>query len=116
MENQSTADSIMSWFTEQVENKLPIDPHLWLEGSMKLSVLLQSEQEKLFAMEQGVAQLRKILLEDGKTVAYAKTMIEASDEYREARKQKAKIDRGTEFIRLAKLYSRTASDLMKNGM
>jgi hypothetical protein len=116
METLSTADSIMGWFTEQVQEKQPIDPHNWLEGAIKLSVLLQGEQEKLIIKEQEVAQLRKLLLEDGKTVAYAKTMIEASNEYAEARKLKAKIDRGTEFIRLCKLYSRTSSDLMKSGM
>ncbi len=116
MENLISADSIMDWFTEQVSQKNPIDPHLWLEGAMKLSVLLQGEQEKLFEMEQEVARLRKVLIEDGKTVAYAKVMIEASDEFRRTRVQKAKIDRGTEFIRLAKIYSRTASDLFKNGL
>ena len=116
MENLSTADSIMLWFTTQVQNKEPIDPHTFLEGAIKLSVLLQTEQEKLIDREQEVAQLRKVLIEDGKTVAYAKAMIEASPEYAETKKLKAKIDRGTEFIRLCKLYSRTASDLMKNGL
>lgn len=116
MKNLSTADSIMDWFTKEIENKEPIDPHRFLEGAIRLSVLLQGEQEKLILKEQEVAQLRKLLLEDGKTVAYAKTMIEAGNEYAEARKLKAKIDRGVEFIRLCKLYSRTAGDLMKNGL
>lgn len=116
MDSLSTADSIMDWFTTQVQNKEPIDPHLFLEGAIKLSVLLQAEQENLIIKEQEVANLRKILLEGGKTVSYAKTMIEASNEYAESRKLKAKIDRGTEFIRLCKLYSRTSSDLMKNGL
>ncbi len=116
MENIVNANKIMDWFTEQIASKNPIDPHIWLEGAMKLSVMLQSEQESLFKMEQEVAHRRKLLLEDGKSVAYAKTMIEATDDFLKCRILKSKIDRATEFIRLAKIYSRTASELMKNGL
>lgn len=116
MENLVTADSIMEWFTEQIAQKNPIDPNLFLEGALKLSVLLQSEQETLFMMEQVVARMKESLIQSGKTVAYAKTVIEATDEYRKCRVQKAKIERAIEFIRISKQYSRTASDLMKSGM
>lgn len=116
MENLSTADSIMEWFTKQVENKQPIDPYQWLEGALKLSVLLAVEHEKWVIKEQEVAQLRKLLIEDGKTVSYAKTIVEASNEYKDARLLKGKLEKGNEFIRLVKLYSRTTSDLMRNQM
>lgn len=116
MENLSTTDSIMKWFTTQVQNKESIDPHVFLEGALKLSVLLQSDQETLILKEQEVAILRRILLEQNKTVAYAKTIIEATDEYKDCRMLKAKIDRAIEFIRTVKLYSRTASELMRNQL
>ncbi len=116
MENLVTTDTIISYLRGQIESKLPIDPHLWMDGAMKLNVLLQGEQEKLFELEQKVAELKKILLEDDKTVAYAKTMVEASNECKEMKKQKAKIDRVIEFIRLAKQHSRTASELMRNSL
>lgn len=109
-----TTESIMGWFTEQIENKLPIDPHMWLEGAQKVNVLLQSEQELLYDMEQEVAQLRKVLLESDKTVSYAKMMIEATPEYKLCKVQKAKIERCLEFVRLAKIYSRTSQDIYKS--
>lgn len=112
MENLVTTDKIIDWITEQVENKQPIDPHLWLEASMKLNVLLQTEQEKLFELEQVVALAKAMHLEQGKSVGYAKTMIESTDQYKLARKQKAKIDRVIEFIRLSKLYSRISQEIM----
>lgn len=115
MENRTT-DSIIAHFNALVESKQPIDPNSWLEAGMYLNVLIQSEQELLFDLEQEVARLRKALLDDGKTVAYAKTMIEATDEFKNARKQKAKIDRVIEFIRLSKQHSRLASDLMRSQL
>ncbi len=116
MENLVTTDKIIEWFTSQIENKLPIDSHLYLDAALKLNVLLQGEQEKLYDMEQEVAKLRKTLLESGKNSTYTKMMIEATDEYKEVKKQKAKIDRCISFMQLAKAYSRTTSDLMRNQL
>ena len=113
---QVSANTIMDWMAQQVAEKNPIDPHLWLEAALKLNVLTQAEQELRFDMEQTVALHRKVLLDDGKTVAYAKTMIEATDDYKKMRIQKAKIDRILQFIMLSKQHSRTASDLMRSQM
>ncbi len=110
MDNLVTVDKIIEWFTTQVEQKLPIDTHTWLEGAQKINVLLQGEQEYLFELEQRVAILRKMLLDDGKTVAYAKTMVEATQEIRDMKNQKAKIDRSLEMIRISKLQARMAHD------
>lgn len=114
--NLVTIDKIIEWLTEQVEKKLPIDPHTWLEAAQQMNVLLQGEQEKFFDLEQVVALLRKTLLDDGKSVAYAKTMIDSTEEMKAMKIQKAKIDRCIEMIRIAKLQARTAGDLMKSGM
>ena len=116
MDSLITVEKIIDWLTVQVEGKNPIDPATWLECASRINVLLQAEQEKLFELEQVVATKRADYLKSGETVAFAKTMIEATDEYRETKIQKAKIDRALEVIRLAKLNSRIARDLMSNQL
>ncbi len=117
MQELVTIDKITEWLTEQVQNKFPIDAHTWIDCAQKMNVLLQGEQEKLFALEQEVALSKKILFEDPTmTAAKAKIYIEATEEYKNARSQKAKIERCIEGIRIAKLQSRTASDLMRNSL
>ena len=116
MDTLTTADSIMIWFTEQVAKKNPIDPHVWLDGALRLSVMLQTEQEKLFVMEQLIANMRKEHIEKGESVSHAKAIVEASHEYLSTRIQKAKVDRAIEFIKTSKLYARTSSELMRNGL
>lgn len=112
MENLVTVDSILGAFNEWVTNKKVIDPHLWLDAAQKLNVLLENEHDKLFEIQQFLAVHRKILIEQGSTVAKAKLMIEATDEYRNYCKQKAKIERIIEFIRISKQRSRTAGDII----
>jgi hypothetical protein len=107
-----TCDLILGWVSDQVKQKNPIDPALWLEIALKLNALLQDEHEKLFDLEQKVAQLRNGYLNAGQTSAFAKSQIEATDEMRQAKKQKAKIQGIIETIRLAKANSRTARDVM----
>lgn len=115
MENepQVTTDSILEWLKEQIESKVPISPHTWLDASLKLNLLLQDESSKLYMAEQECAKMRAELVEKGKTAASAKITIEASNEYRYAREQKAKIDRVVEAIRLAKVQARIANDELK---
>ncbi len=115
MQELVTISAIIEWMTKQVEERQPIDPNTWMDASLKMNVLLQSEQERLFTLEQEVAILKKTLLEDGKSVAYARVMIEATDEYKNCKIQKAKIERCVEFIRLSKLHSRMSNDI-KNTM
>lgn len=113
MEDLVTIDKIILWLTEQVEKKNPIDTHTWLEAAQKMNVLLQGEQETLFALEQDVSRLKKALLEDGKTVAYSKVMVESTDEHRHMKVQKAKIERCIEMIRLSKLQARMSDDVLR---
>lgn len=114
MENLVTVDKIVGWLTEQVEQKIPVDTHTWLEAAQKLNVLLQGEQEVLFKKEQEVSLLKKTFLEDGKTVAHAKVMIESTDTFREMKVQKAKIERCLETIRISKLQARIAKDILNS--
>lgn len=114
MENKTTVDSIFEYFTTMVANKQPIDSITWLDGAERMNVLLQSEQEKLFEMEQKIALMKKILLDDGKTVAYAKTMVDTTDEMKFMKAQKAKIDRCIEMIRLCKIQARMSTDILRS--
>lgn len=110
-----TVDTITGWIKEQVENKQPINPSLWVEASMKLNVLLGDEQNKLFDIQQQVADLRKLRIESGDTVSKAKVYIEATNEYKDMCKQRAKIERAVEMIRIAKLMSRMSLDEIRSN-
>lgn len=116
MDKLVTIDKIQEWLTKQIEQKLPIDGHTYMDAASKINVLLQGEQEKLFKMEQGVALMRKELLGQGDTVSAAKVIVESSDAYLEARIQKSKIERAIELIRIAKINARTANDIMRGQM
>lgn len=112
----NTIESITEYLTKQVKEGQPIGPHEWMDAASAINVLLQTEQENLFLLEQKIARTRATLIESGKTVAYARTVIEATDEYVEARKQKAKIDRAIELIKISKVNSRIARDLMSGQL
>lgn len=111
---ENSVDSIMAVLEKWAAEKRPIDPATYLEAAMKLAALVGNEADTLFDMEQKVAKMRVELLQNGMTAAATKMHIEATDEYKLARKQRAKIDRVQENIRLAKARSRLASDEMRN--
>lgn len=109
----NTADSIMTALEAMSRSREPIDPNKWVEGAMKLTVLMGDEASQLYDMEQRVAQMRVEYLTGGMTATAAKMHVEASDQYKEARNQKAKIGRIEETVRLAKLRGRMASEEMR---
>ena len=114
-EPQVTTDTILEWLKEQVESKQPISPHTFLDAAMKLNLLLQDESSKLYVAEQECAKMRAELVEGGKTSASAKIVVEASNEYRFAREQKAKIERIIEMVRLSKIQARIANEEYRNS-
>lgn len=106
----NSANSIMDALHKWSVEKEPIDPQRWLDASLKLVQLMGDESDKLYQMEQNVAVERVNLKDTGMSVSEAKLRIEASDAYREARQQKALIDRIIETVRLAKHRARLASE------
>lgn len=98
------------------ENNEVVAPQEYIRCATLLSLMLQVEQDKLFQMEHDIAKKRAELVVGGKTSAYAKIVIEATEEYKEARKQKALIERALEVIRLAKTHSRLVGDMARSGM
>jgi len=113
METKITTETIISWLKEQVETKSSISPNLYIDAAQKLNVLLSDEDIKLFDCQQKVAQLKVGYINQGYSVAKAKVIVEASDDYKEYCLQKAKIERIVEFIRIAKLQGRMQQEEYK---
>ena len=112
----NSVQQVIDFLAETAEKNQVIPPEAYIRGAEKINVLLQVEQDKLYELEQKIAQKRAELVMQGKTSAYAKIVIEATEEYKEARKQKALIERALEVIRLAKTHSRLVSDMARSGM
>lgn len=109
-----TTDVILDTMRGWVEEKHPISPSVWVDASAKLNMFLGDERDKLFNLQQKVAQIKVDYLSEGDTSAKAKTKVEATDIYREMLTQKGRIEQITEFIRIAKLQARMSNDEIKN--
>lgn len=101
-----TADTILTYLQQQVENKVQLEPNFYVDTCQKLCVLLGDEHDKLFNLQQEVAKRKVGYIESGDTVAKAKVKIEAEDIYKEMQKQRAKIERIEEMIRISKIRAR----------
>lgn len=111
----NTCDKILEWYKQQAQLKLPIDPLQYLEMAEKLNAMLGDETDKLIDMDLELAQIREMEMTKQGAAAKAKLAVESHPKYAEARKQKAKIDRIQETIRLAKIHSRMKSDEYRNS-
>ena len=105
-----TVDTILGDLEQIVRDKQVMAPGWWVDAAQFLNLLIGDENDKLYEMEQVVAKKRVDLLDKHDKVNKVKTIVEATDEYKNARKQKAKIAQINEFIRIAKLQGRLASD------
>lgn len=107
-----SVDTILDWLTDQVKNKIPIDPLRYLDAATKLNILSSDENDKLIEMESDVAKMRVSLLEEGQNATTTRMRIEATDEYKALRKQRARLEQITEAIRLGKIAARIKNDEM----
>lgn len=105
-----TASDIMQVLEVWAAEKRPIDPQAYLDAASKMVLLSGDESDKLYQMEQNVARMRVELLEQGMNATNAKMRVEASDEFREARSQKALIERINDTVLLAKARARLAME------
>jgi len=110
-----TTDTILEQLKKWVEDKHPISPDLWLDACAKLNVLKSDENDKLFDLQQEVALIKQDFIVNGKTVSYAKVMVEAGPTFKEMQKQKAKIEMIEEQIRISKIQARMSFDGYKNS-
>ncbi len=110
-----TIDDILKVLQEWAENKVPVDPGAYLEAAMKIMSLVGNETDRLFELEQQIAEFKSGLMEtENMTAAKAKIKAEASPIFTEARKLKAKIDRVYEMVRLAKVRARMGAEEFKS--
>lgn len=91
-----------------MKDRTPLDPKVWLDKGANLSVFLYRELSLLVEMEQVVARMKLKFYEESANgnVSAARLRVEATDEYKNARKQKAKCQAIEEVIRIAKLQAR----------
>lgn len=109
----NTARSIMEKLQKMAEQPGIVDANTWLNGAMKLRVLIQAEQEKLIDMERQVQELKATYLSEGDSAASAKIKTETSDIYVEARKQEVFIKTALDTILLAKKYATVETDIYR---
>ena len=110
---KTNSDVILNFIKERVEQKkADFDTGFWLEVAMKLTILLPDEIGLLYDYQKNVAQKRLNILEgqEKKNATLAKMQIEATDEYRDMRKQEAKIKQIEEIVRIAKIQARINSN------
>ncbi len=100
-----TADIILNEMKKRVEDKTAqFNAGFWVECAQKLNLLLGDEQNNLFNLQQEVAKLKLMWFDsqEKKNVSETKLRVEATEQYKEMRKQEAKCRRIEEFIRIAK--------------
>lgn len=105
-----TVKDILDHLKSVIKNKIVVDAHAYVEYATRLNLLISDEHDKLFDLQQKVAEEKSTLISGGKTASYAKIIVEASDNYKEMCKQKALIEQVIEAIRIAKIQSRFKQD------
>ena len=104
-------DTILNTLQTLVETKQVLDASRWVDAAQSLNMLLGEEHDKLFELQQKVAQEKVARIEETNvSVAQAKLQVESLDIYREMCQQKAKIERVIEFIRISKIQARLKND------
>ena len=111
--SMNTAKTIVETLHKMAQEPGAIDAATWLQGAMKLRVLLQEEQEKLVDMERAVQELKATYLSEGDTSSAAKIKTETSDIYVEAKKQEVFIKTALDTVLLAKKFSTTEQEIYK---
>ena len=95
-------DTILDYCKEQVENRIPVPPSIWLDWSWKLDSLLGDLDEDLVKAELAYNRLIANSIKEGQSATAAKLLAKATEEYAEFQRLVAKRDRVYEFIRIAK--------------
>ncbi len=109
--DKTTLDTIEQQFTEWVENRHAISPHIWMDAAQKINTLLGELDDRCIDAQMDFNRMKSAYMEDGASAAKAKTMAEAENVYMVKCKLEARRDRFVEFIRLAKIRSRISDNL-----
>src|SRR3990167_3170274 len=112
MNEKRTIDTIIASLRETVEKKEVVHPSWWIEAAEMLNLLLGDDQDKLFGLQQEIAQQRYEILKSQtkRNVSEVNLIVESTDKFKEMRILEAKIKRIQEQIKIAKVHARLASD------
>lgn len=97
----TTIDTILDYVEDKVAHHIPFSPSAFLDLAHRMTALMGNLDDSLIDARMKVNKQMMALVETG-SVAKAKVIVEASDEFREYLKLEAKRERAAEFIRLAK--------------
>lgn len=103
-----TCESVLTSIEKMVRGKEIIDSHTWVNAAEYLNILQGDEQDRLLDLQQVVSKAKVAYIESGASVALAKAKVEATDDYKEMMRQKGKMERIQEAIRIAKIHARLA--------
>jgi hypothetical protein len=109
----NTSQSIFNVLQEMAEKRGDIDANKWLQGAMKLRVLLQGEQETLVDLEREIQILKAGYLADGDSATAAKIKVETTDLFVKAKKLEVFIKTALDLVLLAKKYATTETEIYK---
>lgn len=109
----NTAKSIMQALEKFAEQKGNLDWHTWMDGAIKLTALLQTEEEELAEMEHTLIKMKAAYIEEGKPANQAKLLTEADDLYLTYLKKKAFVKRCDAVIMIAKKHATLSSEMQR---
>lgn len=98
-----------------VLNKIPLSPSGWLDIIGRVVVKMGDETDVLYSLQKQVAQEKSKFIQEGKSVAESKVLLEATDLYESMQKQKAKCLKIEELVRIGKLQSKLKSEEYSAG-
>jgi hypothetical protein len=101
-ESITTMDGIISYLREVAEQNIPIPPSAYLDSATKLNILVEDLDNELISTRGKVANLKASLIGEGKSVAAAEVLVEASELFSTYLKLEAKRERIAEHVRLCK--------------
>lgn len=103
----------------QLENlitqKIPLSPAGWLDIIGRVVVEMGSETDNLYALQKKIAQNKVILIQEGKSVAEARSHLEATDLYEQMQRQRALCHKIEELVRIGKLQSKLKGEEYSGG-
>jgi hypothetical protein len=104
--HERSIETIMAWMTTTVQSKQSIPPAQFVEAAQYLVILMSNETNKLYELEQKVAQMKVDLLKEHDKVNKVNLIVNATDEYKQMKIQQAKVKNIEETIRVAKLMGK----------
>jgi hypothetical protein len=108
IEEPVTIDGILAQFQKWVTTHEPVLPSTWVENAQKLIVLMGDETDRLYDLQQQVANIEMGMLseDDKENVSAVRLKIKTTEAWKDMVKQQAKVKRIDEFIKIAKLQAR----------